>query len=76
MDSRQFGIALIAAGIALIVYEYWFSYCSLGIENLCFFPFSGGGEGERFPLLSIAVLLFGLLVYFGSGKSENSEGGE
>ncbi|HIH09218.1 MAG TPA: hypothetical protein HA254_00955 [Candidatus Diapherotrites archaeon] len=66
MDSRQLGLFVIVLGVALIVFEYWASYCSLRVDGLCFFPFSPSGVDERFPLYSLAVLAFGLLVYFGS----------
>ncbi|HLC92310.1 MAG TPA: hypothetical protein VJH23_01230 [archaeon] len=73
MDSKQVGLVVIAFGIALIVYELFFSFCSERISNLCYFPLSASEPGIKFPWYSIAIFAFGLLIYFGSGSSESKK---
>ncbi len=66
MDLKQIGLAVSGLGIAGIAFEYLGSFCSKRLFDLCFYPFSPSGPGEFLPLYSVAVLLFGLLIYFGS----------
>ena len=70
MDSKQIGLAAAAIGAVLIVYELYFSFCSSRVDGLCYFPFSPSGPGTGLPWYSLAILAFGLLVYFGTGSQE------
>jgi len=77
MDSKTLGAAIIAIGAVLTVYEWYFSYCSALISDLCYFPVSPSEPFVTVPWYSIAILIFGLLVYLGSSaekqKTEESE---
>ena len=77
MESKDLGILVAAAGFLLVVYEYWFSFCS-PVSEICFFPFSPSERGIGIPLYSAGLLVFGLLLYFGSGsaKKEDENGAE
>ena len=76
MDSKQLGLIIAAIGIVLVVYEFFFSFCSERIVDLCYFPFSASEPGVKIPWLSVAILGFGLLVYLGSGSGEPKEEAE
>ncbi|MEK6957370.1 MAG: hypothetical protein AABW99_00090 [archaeon] len=70
MELKEIGLAITVFGVFLFAYEWFFSYCSRIVEGLCFFSFSPSQPGISIPLYSLAVIVFGLLVFFGSGGKE------
>lgn len=73
LESKGLGLALAGIGLLLVVYEYWFSYCS-PVSDICFFPLSPSEKSTIIPLYSAAVFVFGLLLHFGSGGGEKENG--
>lgn len=72
MDSKMAGLVIAGLGALLLVYELFASYCSKNIADLCYFPFSPSEPGTGLPWYSIALLVFGIIVYLGA-EPENEE---
>ena len=70
LNSKDFGLALTALGIIAVAYEYWASYCSKRLAELCYYPFSPSFPGVVFPLYSVIILVFGVLLFIGSKSDE------